>query len=298
MPDRTTPILATMNAAQRWRSLVRARLAEMERLDPGRGGLRGPNAGFAGAAYWDARARRFSARLPVEAAAADPFLRRVKRSVGRRTTVVDVGAGTGRFALALAPSVKAVTAVDPSPAMLRIMRSQARSRGISNVRGVQGRWEEVDMAPADVAFSSYVLPLVADAPRFLARLDAVARRRAWLYLGAFSADAVFDPLWRHFHGAPRKPGPTYLDAVAVLREMGMQPEVEVVEVPSRTAFATVAEAVEEYRDQLVVPDTSAARRELADLLGSWLVQRHGALRPPLRSLPAAVISWGTDRPPA
>ena len=277
-----------MNAAQRWRSLVRARLAEMERLDPGRG--------VAGAAYWDSRARRFSARLSLEAAAADPFLRRVRRSVGRSTTVLDVGSGPGRFALALAPHVREVTAVDPSPAMLRILARQARSRGITNVRRVQGRWEEVDVAPADVAFSSYVLPLVADAPRFLARLDAAAGRRAWLYLGAFSADAVFDPLWRHFHGAPRKPGPTYLDATAVLREMGIQPRVEVVEVPSRTAFATVAEAVKEYRDQLVVPDTRAARRELADLLGSWLVRRDGALRPPLRSLPAAVISWEPARP--
>ena len=144
-----------------------------------------------------------------------------------------------------------------------------------------------------MAFSSYVLPLVKDAPRFLAKLAAAARRRAFLYLGAFTADAVFDPLWRHFHGAPRKPGPTYLDAVAVLRELGLDPQVEVVEVPSQTSFATVAEAVEEYRDYLVVPNTRAARRELQDLLESWLVRRDGAFRPPLRTLPAAIISWGT-----
>lgn len=278
---------------------MRGRLAEMERLDPARSGLRGPNAGaVTGAAYWDSRARRFSARLSVEAAAGDPFLRRVRRSVGRRTSVLDVGAGPGRFTLALAPSVREVTAVDPSPAMLGLLRRQARSRGIANVRCVQGRWEDVDVAPADVAFSSYVLPLVEDAPRFLVKLDAAAGRRAWLYLGAFSADAVFDPLWRYFHGAPRKPGPTYLDAVAVLRELGIDPRVEVVEVPSRTAFTTVTEAVKEYRDHLVVPDTRPARRELAGLLESWLVRRDGALRPPLRTLPAAVISWEPGPPAA
>jgi len=271
---------------------VRARLAEMERLDPVRSGLRGPNAG---AAYWDSRARRFAARMPVDAAAGDPFLRRVRRSVGRRSTVLDVGAGPGRFALALAPHVREVTAVDPSPAMLRILRRQARSRGIANVRVVQGRWEDVDVEPADVAVSAYVLPLVEDAPGFLAKLDAAARRRAWLYLGAFSADALFDPLWRHFHGAPRKPGPTYLDAVAVLRELGIDPRVEVVEVRIRTAFATVAEAVKEYGDHLVIPDSRSARRELSDLLESWLVRRNGALRPPLRTLPAAVISWEPGR---
>ena len=272
-----------MDAAQRWRKLVRARLAEMERLDPGRGAV--------GAAFWDTRARRFAARMSLEAAATDPFLRRVRRSVGRRSTVLDAGAGAGRFSLTLAPHVAEVVAVDPSPAMLRLLRSQARSRGIGNVRCVVGRWEDVDVEPTDVTFSSYVLPLVEDAPRFLTKLTAATRRRAFLYLGAFTADAVFDPLWRHFHGASRKPGPTYIDALAVLRELGLEPEVEVVEVPNRTAFATVAEAVKEYRDHLVVPDTRAARRELQSLLESWLVRRGGALRPPLRTLPAAVMSW-------
>ncbi|MDP8938224.1 MAG: class I SAM-dependent methyltransferase [Actinomycetota bacterium] len=272
-----------MDAAQRWRKLVRARLAEMERLEPGRG--------VTGAGYWDSRARRFAARMSLEAAATDPFLRRVRRTVGRRTTVLDVGAGPGRFALTLAPHVAEVTAVDPSTAMLTLLRRQARARGIANVRCVEGRWEEVEVPPADVALSSYVLPLVEDAPRFLAKLTAAARRRAFLYLGAFSADAVFDPLWRYFHGAPRKPGPTYLDAVAVLRELGLEPEVEVVEVASRTRFATVAEAAKEYRDYLVLPDTRPVRRELAGLLESWLVRRDGALCPPLPVLPAAIVSW-------
>jgi SAM-dependent methyltransferase len=272
-----------MNAAQRWRKLVRARMAEMERLEPGRG--------VTGAAFWDSRARRFAARMSLEHAATDPFLRRVRRAVGRRSTVLDVGAGPGRFALTLAPHVAEVTAVDASPAMLRLLRRQARSRGIVNVRCVEGRWEEVDVPPADVAFASYVLPLVEDAPRFLAKLTAAAGRRAFLYLAALPGDAVFDPLWRHFHGAPRTPAPTYLDAVAVLRELGLAPQVKVVEVPSRTRFASVDEAVKEYRDYLLLPDTRPVRRELHGLLESWLVRRDGALHPPLRTLPAAVIDW-------
>jgi len=260
----------------------------MERLEPGRG--------VTGAAFWDSRARRFAAHMSVEAAATDPFLRRVRRTVGRRSTVIDVGAGPGRFALTLAPHVAEVIAVDASPAMLRLLRRQARSRGIANVRCVEGRWEEVDVPPADVAFASYVLPLVEDAPRFLVKLTAAARRRAFLYLAALPGDALFDPLWRHFHGAPRTPGPTYLDAVAVLRELRLEPQVEVVEVPSRTRFATVAEAVKEYRDYLLLPDTRPVRSELHGLLEAWLVRRDGALCPPLRTLPAAVVGWAPASP--
>lgn len=261
---------------------MRGRLAEMERIQPGRGAL--------GAAFWDSRAKRFAARMSV-GATTDPLYRRLRRATGRRSTVVDVGAGPGRFALALAPHVASVTAVDPSAAMLDICRRGTRREGLDNILFVQGRWEEVTAERADVVFSSYVLPLIADAPRFLSKLDDAAGEKVFLYLGAFSLDAVLDPLWRHFHGRPRRPGPTYLDAVDVLKELGVRPEVEVVEVPSRVRFTTVAEAARDYGDQLLVPDTAQARRELREILSSWLVPREGAFGPPLRTTPAAIISW-------
>lgn len=262
---------------------MQARLAEMERLQPGRGAL--------GAAFWDSRAKRYASRMTVDSATTDPLYRRLRRVTGRRSTVLDVGAGPGRFTLALAPHVGSVTAIDPSGAMLDICRRQVRAMGLANVECLHAKWDAAVVTPKDVAFSSFVLPLIADAPGFLAKLDAAATERAFLYLGAYSLDAVMDPLWRHFHGRPRKPGPTYLDAVDVLRELGLKPEVEVVEIPSRARFATVAEAAKDYRDQLCLPDTADVRRELRRLLASWLVPRGGALGPPLRATPAAIVSW-------
>lgn len=272
-----------MDPAERWRELVRGRLAEMERLRPGGGAV--------GAAFWDARARRFAARLPAPGAERDPFLTRLRRATSSTSTVIDVGAGAGRHALPLARRVRRVTAVDPSTKMLAILRRRAREQAIANIDCVAGQWEDVEVPAADVVLSAFVVTLVEDAPTFLAKLDRCARRRAFLYLGAYSADAVLDPLWRHFHGAPRRPGPTYLDALAVLRGMGIDPAVEVVEIADRRRYASVAEAAKEYRDQLVIPKTTAARRELEELLSSWLVRRNGALAPPLRAVPAAIISW-------
>jgi SAM-dependent methyltransferase len=274
-------------AAGRWKGLVEARVAEIEAVQPGRGGL--------GPAFWDARAKRFSARIPDPRA--DPFLGRVRRHAGPRTTVLDVGSGPGRFALALAPRVAAVTAVDPSRRMLAILRRRAREAGIGNVRTVLGRFEDVEVPPADVAICSFVLPVIADAGPFVARLDAAARRRVFLYLGAWCNDAAVDPFWRHFHGRPRAPGPTYLDAADLVAEAtGTRPRVEIVEVATRGRFATVEEAVEDYRDWLLLPPTAAARRELAALLQPWLVRRGGALRPPMRTVPAAILSWAPAGP--
>ncbi|HEV2059643.1 MAG TPA: class I SAM-dependent methyltransferase [Solirubrobacteraceae bacterium] len=270
-------------AAARWRRLVGDRLAELERLSPAAGSVSG--------SFWDSRADRYAAAVRRANTERDPFLRRLRRLTDASSTVIDVGAGTGRFALVLADGVGHVTAVEPSSAMLAILERDAQELGTTNVTAVQASWDEARVEPADVAFSAFVLTLVPDAVPFLAKLDATARHHALLYLGAYSGDAVLDPLWRHFHGAPRVPGPSYLDAVAVLRELGIEHRVRVVEIPDHRRWATVEDAVESYRDALLLDDTAHVRAELANLLASWLLGRRGAYRSPLRVVPAAIVDW-------
>lgn len=271
------------SAAARWRRLVTDRLDEMQRLSPGVGSVSG--------SFWDTRAERYATQARRADAGGDPFLRRLRRLTDASSSVIDVGAGTGRFALALAADVGHVTAVDPSAAMLAVLHRDAERLELSNVTTIQATWADADAAPADVAFSAFVAPLVAEVVPFLAKLDAAARRHVLLYLGAYSADALLDPLWRHFHDAPRAPGPTYLDALAVLRELGIEPSVKVVEIANHRRFATLDEAVEHYRDWLLLSDAPDVRRELQGLLAAWLLGRRGALRSPLRTLPAAILEW-------
>ena len=270
-------------AAARWRALVGDRLDELERLSP--------NAGSVSGSFWDRRADRYAASMRLAKTERDPFLRRLRRLTDASSTVIDAGAGTGRFALALAGDVGHVTAVDPSSAMLDVLRRDAEALEAANVSSVNATWEEADTAPADVAFSAFVLTLVRDAVPFVRKLDAAARRHVLLYLGAYCGDAVLDPLWRHFHGAPRAPGPSFLDAIAVLRELGIDPHVRVVEITNHRRFATIDEAVGYYREALLLGDDGEVDDELAGLLGSWLLGRRGALRSPLRSVPAAIVQW-------
>ena len=271
-------------AAARWRRLVTGRLAELDCLSPRAGSLSG--------SFWDGgRAERYAKHTRITDAGKDPFLRRLRRVTDASSSAIDVGAGTGRYALALASGVGQVTAVEPSAAMLAVLRSQAEQLQVANVATVQATWEDADVSRADVAFSSFVLALVPHAGPFLEKLDASARRRVLLYLGAFSADAVLDPLWRHFHDVPRAPAPTYLDALAVLRELGIEPTAKVVEIPNDRRFESIADAVEHYRDALLLTDTAAVRRELEELLGAWLLGRKGALRSPLRTAAAAILEW-------
>jgi ubiquinone/menaquinone biosynthesis C-methylase UbiE len=56
------------------------------------------------------------------------------------STVVDIGAGTGTFALAIAPHCRRVVAVavDVSPSMLTVMREKAQQSSVTNVEVAHG----------------------------------------------------------------------------------------------------------------------------------------------------------------
>ncbi len=57
--------------------------------------------------------------------------------LGPESTLIDLGCGTGTFALAAAPHCRAVIAVDVSPAMLDVLRVRAAERALDNVEIVQ-----------------------------------------------------------------------------------------------------------------------------------------------------------------
>ncbi|MDP8929698.1 MAG: class I SAM-dependent methyltransferase [Actinomycetota bacterium] len=270
------------SASEQWRSLVEARIAAVEAVAPGSARL--------GPAFWDARAHHWATRM-TDFEQHEPFVARLREVVGPRTTLVDVGAGSGRFALPLAAVAREVIAVDSSRVMLDLLREEAQRRSLNNVRTVHGAWQEVVDVEGDIVVCAYVLPLVADAARFLARLDDAARQRVFIYIAAVTSDLLLDPLWRYVHGRVRPPGPSFVDAVTLLREIGIDPQVEIVQAPAFGNFASLDQAVDDYAELLRLRDEDPLRSELRELLTMWLVVRHDGLHAPTPTLPAAIISW-------
>jgi SAM-dependent methyltransferase len=84
--------------------------------------------------------------------------------MNERSVLVDLGAGTGTFALAAAPYCGRVIAVDVSPAMLAYVSSQAASLGLKNVEVVRAGLltYEHKGAPADFVYSRNVLHHLPD----------------------------------------------------------------------------------------------------------------------------------------
>ena len=147
--------------------------------------------------------------------------------LGDGGTVLDVGCGGGDAAFALAGPLRSATGVDQQQDMLDLFTAGAAARGIG-AAAVLGRWP--DAAPGvrgthDVVVSHHVLHNVVDLPPFLAALTAAAGRGVVVEMLPQHPMAWLDPLWERFHGLHRPPSATDDDAVAVLAELGITPEV-------------------------------------------------------------------------
>jgi ubiquinone/menaquinone biosynthesis C-methylase UbiE len=104
---------------------------------------------------------------------------------------VDLGAGTGFVALALAPLVDSVLAVDVSPVMVESLAGHAAAAGLRNVRATVADLRTFQLPPAsvDLIVSSYALHHLRDEDKRV--LVAAAAR--WLRPGGriVVADMMF-----------------------------------------------------------------------------------------------------------
>ena len=101
-------------------------------------------------------------------------------------TLVDLGAGTGVFALAAAPLCGRVIAVDISPVMLDQLRQKAARLGIGNIECVRSGLLSYEHrgAPADFVYSRHALHHLPDFWKAIAlvRMAAMLRVGGALYL--------------------------------------------------------------------------------------------------------------------
>lgn len=269
-------------AVERWKIMLNLRAQQMDAAYA--------RLGRTSADFWDRRARRFHSTTK-DAVMHDPLLGRLQDVITAQTSVLDVGAGTGRFSLTLAPLARHITAVEPNAAMLGYLRHDADEQGLTNIATLQSTWQDApESLAADVVIGSHVLYPIVDIEPFLEKLITATGHICYIYMRATSNDALTGHLWKHFHGDERLLPPGYIHALDVLYEMGIYADVEVVKLPVMLSYPSFDVAVEEVAEQLILSDEDAARKELRQLLEDWLVERNGMLVPPIEAMIGAIIT--------
>jgi SAM-dependent methyltransferase len=282
-PEVVPPEIVPVPGLQRWAAIVERRRAQMDAAYAA--------AGIDSADYWGRRAKAYRAALH-DRTDEDPFFLRVKANVDRSSSVIDVGAGTGRHTVALAQCVARIAAVEPSAAMLALLREDVERRRLENVETIASDWLSAEVEPADFVICSHVLYPIGDIAPFIGKLEAKARRRVFIYtrVDAMPTDMG---LWAEFYGEPLQLQPSHMDLLNALAELAIVPDVEIVQHRFTWTFASIEEAVSQVRNSLCLrEDDDAAIAKLQRLLEERLVTwPNGRIGPRIESARSAIISW-------
>lgn len=178
------------------------------------------------------------------------LLDKVQRHLNKHSTVLDIGAGTGAFAIPLARQVKEVTVVEPSPEVIRGFCDKMGD--LTNVRIINKRWEDVDIEEIgrhDLVLAAHSLYGIADIETALKKMLSAANSHVCLIIGVGPMNFYAD-IWRRFKDEEYHAPPGFIHLYNVLYQLGITASVEMVKVSRNQVYLNIEQAVERWQSRL------------------------------------------------
>jgi hypothetical protein len=221
----------------------------------------------------------------------EPTLEILRGFVGPDESLLDIGAGGGRYALALALECRQVIAVEPSEGMQRVLAEGMAEYGIANVQPVNARWPEAAAdLQADVALISHIGYDVEDIGSFLDAMESAARRLCVAVLLSQPPPTEADRLWPAVHGVERAALPSLPEFLTLLLARGRLFEMRLVERVPQT-FDQPEQVLGFLRQQLWTAPNSDKDRTLERVARERLQQRNGRYALSWNPVPVGIVTW-------
>jgi SAM-dependent methyltransferase len=221
----------------------------------------------------------------------DPVLDVLRALVQPGESVLDIGAGGGRYALPLADVAREVIALDPSDGMLSVLSEGVAEYGIGNVRAIQGRWPEVaDDLRADVALIAHLGYDVEDIGPFLDAMERAARRLCVAVMLEGPPPTAADRLWPAIHGVERASLPALPEFLSLLLARGRLFETRLVARTPMT-YSQPEQALAWARQQLWTRPGSDKDARLQRLVHERMLPDGDGYVLSGQPLTAGVVTW-------
>jgi len=243
--------------------------------------------------HWRHKARSFSEAVKQRWAHPDShrdFILSLVKSLSR-SAVLDIGAGTGGWAVPLARNARKVTALEPSSAMIQVMRENLESEGVDNVEIIQGPWPESEMEAHDFSLCSHAMYGCSDLTAFVHAMTKATRRTCFMLMRAPAHDGTMALAALRVWGQPHD-SPNFQVAYNAMLQMGLYPHVLMgaPDLWEPWENDSLEAAMEEVKHRLGLGSASEHDAFLRNLLESRLTFRDGkALWP--REVRSALIYW-------
>jgi SAM-dependent methyltransferase len=243
---------------------------------------------------WADRARDFKEGVKKRWARPDSSREFLLSQLDPNGTILDIGAGTGAWAVLLSSRVKHVTAIEPSASMIAVMRDSLAAEDISNVSIVQGEWPDVSVEPHDYSLCSHAMYACPDLKSFVLRMVECTRRTCFLLLRAPTLDGVRAEAARHLWGQPLD-SPNFTIAYNILLQTGIYANVlmENTGLWKPRTSSSLEEAGIDMRRFLGLDDSGEHDAYLMELLRRRLTWENGKyIWPP--EVRSALVYWNVN----
>jgi len=246
--------------------------------------------------FWKSRAAGYSRPFAAETLAKTRRILKILEGMGvvfsgRR--LLDIGCGTGVYALPLAARARSVYGVDSSPEMLRILRGERARRGIKNARCVRSSWAALPAASVrgkfDIALASMTMA-VKNRPDLL-KMEAAALENC-VYIGwaGKRRNALMERVYRA-HGLRYRAPRGSETILGLLRELGRGFSLRYIN-DGWTKELTPEETLREIEIGMRVNGKRIQKERVSEMLKKFtkkgLVRQRTVMR-------KAVITWRVPR---
>lgn len=197
-----------------------------------------------------------------------PIFKEVLVHLGDKRTVLDIGAGVGRYTAPLASAGCNVTAIEPATEMVSYLKETLARYHVSElVNIVQTSWPNDDKRRAEVALASFVIQFSNDWVAFARAMENSATNRCILAIHIDPIAFFMEKLWPIFHPdepSPRMPG--FTEIYPVLLQAGIIGNVQVFEEQHGPRWKNVDEALPVISERLGIGENMKAMKLLEDIL--------------------------------
>lgn len=240
--------------------------------------------------FWGNYAARFARGID----APDPIRDLLLTMIAPGERVLDVGAGSGRYAIPFAARAGEVIAVEPSQGMAHALEHEAQQRGITTIRVLQSDWLTADAPQADVVICAHVVYFISEIEAFIQKLVQHARRLCAIAVRVDQRNLALSPLFEQVWGEPEQPEPSFIELYNLLYGMGIVAEVAIRRGGGGPgSFASWEEAETSAFRSIGPRDEATRERVRAYLRRRMLPQPNGGFTFPEGSPRVALISWRT-----
>lgn len=243
--------------------------------------------------FWKHKARQYDKmvedRWSKPDSSRDFLISKLRENPG--STLLDIGAGTGKWSLLAAPHAAKVTALDPSPSMQQVLREKIKNEKITNIDIITGTWPKDTIAPHDYVLASHSMYEVKEFERFVNKMTAIATKACIMVLRAPFADSIMAKAATRVFGQPYD-SPNFQVAYNILLAMDIYPDVIMEADGSWPGWDhdSFQAALDELKNRLALGVSTEHDAFLTDLLKKNLTQKEDRVVWPAGNR-SALVYW-------